>query len=96
MTKDWRLERLEEQEFLHGIRLRHALYRQYSPCWDHDHCAGCWAKFSEHEDEREPTLSEGYTTCSDFEHGSEYWWVCPECFLLFKDVMRWSEVANSP
>jgi hypothetical protein len=95
VTKDWRLERLEGQEFLFGIRFRRIVYRQYRPGWDHDHCVGCWTQFAEHEDEHEPILREGYTTCSDFENGAEYWWACAECFGLFKGAMGWSEVANS-
>jgi hypothetical protein len=91
--KDWRLVQLEDKEYLYGIRLQHAAYRQYRPSWDHDHCVGCNDTFSEKE---ETSLHEGYTTCSDFEYGPEYWWVCPECFQLFKSAMKWSEVANTP
>ena len=96
MEKDWRLERLEEQEYLPGIRLQRMRYREYRPDWDHDHCVACWAKFTVSDFPEQPTLHEGYTTCSDFEQGAEYWWVCPGCFSLFREAMGWTEVASSP
>jgi len=53
--------------------------------WDHDHCAVCWANFSE-----APELNEGYTTGPDHKHGARYEWVCETCFNKLRDRMGWS------
>jgi DNA-directed RNA polymerase subunit RPC12/RpoP len=92
MTIDWRLERLLDQEYLHGVKFHRAPYRQYRPGWDHDHCAGCWAKFAEYDSDQEVIEHEGYTTGDDYVHGAEYWWVCLTCFSEFKEAMGWPEV----
>jgi hypothetical protein len=59
MTKDWRLEHLETQPYLRGAAFTRKPYRAYSATWEHDHCAGCWAKFMEPPAEE---LHEGYAT----------------------------------
>ena len=78
---------------MRGQRWQRKPYRQWSATWDHDHCAGCWAKFmvakNSHGDEE--ILHEGFAVGSDYLHGAEYEWVCPECFALFKDDMGWTE-----
>jgi len=96
MAEDWRLEHLRRQPLLKGVRLQRKAYRQYSPEWDHDHCAACWTKFAviEGDGGDGPILREGFTTCSDYKQGAEYEWICPECYFLFKDEMSWSEVRR--
>jgi hypothetical protein len=42
-------------------------------------------------DSAEPILREGFAPFSDYPRGSEYEWVCPECFGLFKEEMRWTD-----
>jgi hypothetical protein len=59
----------------------------HNPQWDHDHCAACWAKFS---DGIPDTLREGYTTGPDYKLGARYEWLCEECLLKLKDELRWS------
>jgi hypothetical protein len=95
VAEDWRLEQLKRHPLLRGKRFQRKPYRQRSAEWDHDHCAGCWAKFMAtgkgSGDGAEPILYEGFATCSDYPLGAEYEWVCPECFDLFKDDMGWIE-----
>ena len=93
MQIDWRLERLLDKEYLQGIALQFRKHRPFRPGWEHDHCEGCLATFAEIGLRAEPTLQEGYTTCADFAHGEEYWWVCSECFDAFKAPMEW-QVSN--
>ncbi len=88
MEEDWRLKHLKTQLYLRGVHFQRKQYRAYRPGWDHDHCIACWAKF----EATEPTPRDGYTTCPDYQHGAEYDWVCPECFVLFKDEMGWTEI----
>ena len=91
MTGDPRLEHLETQPFLRGVKFHHMTYRAYRPGWDHDHCVGCWAKFAEHGSDLEPIEREGYTTGADYQHGPQYEWVCPKCFADFRETMGWTE-----
>ena len=69
--------------------------KAYRPDWDHDHCAGCWAKFAEHSSDAEPIEREGYATTADYGKGADYVWICVPCFLLFRSQMGWIEVASS-
>jgi hypothetical protein len=89
---DWRLQHLQTQPYLRGVRFHKATYRASGPGWDHDHCAGCWAKFAERGSDREPIEREGYTTGDDYIHGAEYEWVCSSCFSEFRDAMGWEEL----
>ena len=77
---DWRLlnaERLSGQEF------RWKTYTTRRPDWDHEHCAGCWAKFAEFEGPS--VLHEGYAVTERYEKGADYEWVCHSCFDALKD-----------
>ena len=94
MEGDWRLEHLRTQPFLRGACFQRTLYKTNHPDWDHDHCAGCWAKFAENASEPELIEQEGYATTSNYEKGAGYDWVCVTCFALFKDEMGWIEVRN--
>jgi hypothetical protein len=81
-----------EQKYLRNVRFQRKPYRLYREGWDHDHCAGCGAKFALEDDPSEPVYREGYATCADYVHGAEYDWVCVNCFAEFKDAMGWVEV----
>lgn len=83
---DWRLENVDR---LKGLALRRQKYTRWSDDWDHDHCAGCWAKFM--ESGGPDTLQEGYATCEDYRFGARYEWICPKCFSDLKTEMEWSE-----
>ena len=83
-SESWRLKFAGP---LKGVRFQFRRYTRWSETWDHDHCAGCWAKFMESQPN---TLHEGYTTCEDYEHGACYTWVCSECFELLKDELGWT------
>ena len=64
---DWRAQTAGPEYY--GAELRWSEWRRPRPVWDHDHCAFCWATFSEHT---EDALRHGYRTGrSD--------WVCPAC-----------------
>ena len=77
---DWRL--MGQERYLAGAQLSLRRYKAYREGWEHDHCAFCWAKFSEAEDD----LNEGYAT------PDEYHWVCTRCYLDFKDKFEWTLV----
>ena len=66
-------------------------YQPHREGWDHDHCAGCWAKFAAHGSDLEPIQKEGYTTTTDYQRGPQYEWVCLTCFQDFKEAMGWIE-----
>lgn len=72
---------------LRGYRLQFRRYVQPSESWDHDHCAGCWAKLAEYD--WEDIQHEGYTTCEDYPKGACYDWVCCACFEDLKGDMGW-------
>ncbi len=92
MAKDWRVENFESSG-LRGAMLVRKPYQQWSATWDHDHCAGCWAKLMEPGHEGEDIQHEGYATTAEFVRGAEYEWVCIECFELFHDEMQWVDVT---
>lgn len=92
---DWRLENLQEQSYLRGVRFQRGRWRLRQADWDHDHCVGCHGRFAEFDRLDEPIFHDGFTTCADYQHGAEYDWVCPECFALFKDEMGWIEADES-
>ncbi|MGK9165810.1 hypothetical protein KXR53_05905 [Inquilinus limosus] len=82
--------RADFAKHLKGARLQYRRYERWSETWDHDHCAGCWAKFMEAGG---PDIQdEGYTTCDDYEEGAGYEWVCRECFDILKEHMQWTVV----
>ena len=74
MQNDWRL--LNQQEYLMNAKLKKMQYTKPSEKWDHDHCAFCWDKFSENDED----LQQGYCT------PDQKYWVCEECFNDFKEM----------
>lgn len=77
--QDWRL--CGQERYLKGKTLVKRRYRAPRPSWDHDHCEFCWATFMEQA--WPGTLQEGYTT------EDEYYWVCPQCFVDFREKFQW-------
>ena len=76
---DWRLQ--GQENYLTGLTFELKKYKKYSPNWDHDHCEFCWKEFS--EEKSEDVLNEGYAT------EDNYRWICPACFLDFKEMFDW-------
>jgi hypothetical protein len=87
-TPDQKQWRIENAQPLRGARLQFRRYARPSETWDHEHCAGCWAKFAEFD--AQDIQHEGYTTCEDYKYGAGYEWVCRECFDDLKDDMHWT------
>jgi hypothetical protein len=84
---DWRLT--NQEKYLKGAGLAWARYRAPSETWAHDHCAFCWAKFMEPGAGVADTLSEGYTTTVEHEHGARCHWICGTCFDDFAARFEW-------
>lgn len=80
--------RIDNARHLEGLRLQFRRYTRWNESWNHDHCAGCGAKFAEFEGPG--ILHEGYATCDDYPRGACYEWVCQTCFDDLKDDMNWS------
>ena len=99
VSDDWRAEPLLDKEYLVGVAFQWKRYRTYREGWDHDHCVACLATFAEHavpDHDEDPILHEGYTTLPAFEHGSDYWWVCRDCWGTFQSAMNWRSVDDPP
>jgi len=46
-----------------GFVFRWQQWKALSPTWDHDHCAGCWARFAERPEEWNDSVhTEGWVT----------------------------------
>ena len=74
---DWRID---NAKWTRGALLRFQKYTPPKPDWDHDHCAGCWAKFTQ---SGAPNIqTEGYVT-------EDNRWICAECFRDLHEVMGW-------
>jgi hypothetical protein len=84
--------RIDNAGHLKGLRLQRRRYTRWGDNWDHDHCAACWAKFSEIEGSE--SQHEGYATRDDYPKRAGYEWVCLTCFEDLKDDMRWSAVSQ--
>lgn len=76
---DWRVD---NAKLTRGATLHFAKYVPPREDWDHDHCAGCWAKFV--DTGASNTLADGYVT-DDHKH-----WICPECFRDLAHEMEWT------
>ncbi len=78
---------MQQASALRNVVLVKKTYSHYSPDWDHDHCAACWAKFAEWGGPN--ILHEGYATTDKYELGEDYDWVCPNCFDELHVEMGW-------
>ena len=83
---DWRLVFAKRLE---GASFCWKKWYPWSDTWDHDHCAGCGAKFCVGDG----CLTEGYAVTSDYELGEDYEWVCSSCFEALKDNLGWKAVS---
>lgn len=77
---DWRLT--NQEEYLKNAKLNFSRYKVLSPHWDHDHCAFCWEKFGENDE----NLKQGYCT------PDKTYWICEECFNDFKDMFNFQVI----
>ena len=77
---DWRLT--NQEEYLKNVKLNFSRYKVLSPHWDHDHCAFCWEKFGENDE----NLKQGYCT------PDKTYWICEECFNDFKDMFNFQVI----
>ncbi len=75
---DWRLQ--GQHRYLTGVELLWQTYTEYRTGWEHDHCAFCWAEFSE---KLPDSLRSGFAT------SDRYHWVCETCFEDFHDLFQW-------
>lgn len=89
--KQWRIDNASH---LIGMRLQFRHFTKWSENWDHDHCAACWAKFSDVNGAE--IYHEGYATCEDYPKAALYEWVCRTCFDDLKDDMQWSTTDARP
>ena len=102
-AEKWHEYKLSELKRLEGLVFTLRAYQALTEEWDHDHCVGCGAKFSEVD--RLDAQREGYmTSVPDTEPaetllpgvscireptpgGFALRWVCRECFAEFRDVL---------
>ena len=95
MSEDWRADVLATLPYLRAQSFVRKNYTQYSPEWDHDHCAVCTIRFAEFDVEGEEVLHEGYAITADYDKGADYEWICPECFDASKNRMDWKDVTKA-
>ena len=74
---DWRLD--GQEEYLSKKKLVKIHFRAYED-YDHDHCAFCWDKFSELDED----LHIGYSTLDG------KYIICETCYNDFKDLFEWT------
>jgi hypothetical protein len=86
---DWRLDFAKRH--LQGASCRWKKWYPASETWDHDHCAGCWAKFCLHDNCE--SHQEGYAVTAGYKWGEDYEWVCASCFDALKDNLGWTVVG---
>lgn len=77
---DWRLTC--QEEYLKNCNVELKEYKSKIDS-DHRHCAFCWAKFSDNDND----LHSGYY--SETGH-----WICPACFNDFKDMFGWEIIDD--
>jgi hypothetical protein len=68
-------------------------YNRWSETRDHDHCAACWAKFT--ETACPDTFQHEYATGDDHPNGARYDWVCRTCFDDLKSALKWTSPDTS-
>ena len=92
MGDDWRLT--GQDKYLIGATLVWKQYREWSPEWEHDHCAFCWAKFVR-RDEVAGALHAGYAVQGRGPSGQDdYHWVCADCARDFTSRFNWTLVGG--
>jgi hypothetical protein len=89
---DWRLQ--GQERYLSGVRLIWKDYREWSPDWEHDHCAFCRAKFMNRDDVPD-VLQAGYAAQGAGPNGEDdYHWVCAVCAREFTERFGWTVVGG--
>ncbi len=87
ITSDWRLT--NQENYLKNKELTFQRWEKLKGSTsDHDHCAFCFAKFTDRDDIKD-SLQEGYCT------KDRYHWICEKCFGDFKDRFNW-QINNEP
>jgi len=82
IQNDWRYQ---GAALLKGQSFVWKPYGAYREGWDHDHCAGCMATFSNAPGV--DSLHEGWAVTSDYPKGADYEWLCADCFELLKESL---------
>lgn len=77
-SDDWRLS--NQVEYLRNAVAEWRTYVRPSPDWTHDHCAFCWATFS--DDGHADALRQGFVT-ADGRH-----WICDRCLQDFRQALN--------
>ena len=82
-----------QERYLMGATLVWKPYREWSPTWQHDHCAFCTTKFMDRDDVP-GALREGYAVQAAGPQGEDdYHWVCATCAHDFRDRFEWRLVG---
>lgn len=79
----------EMAEYQRGVRWEWKWWTEREPGWNHDHCIGCWATFTDVDGP--DFLRAGYTTREGHRNGPGYWWLCESCFNEHKTRLGWSD-----
>ena len=108
-AEEWTEYKLTQLEPLKGLTFHLRRYEAPTADWDHDHCYGCWAKFSEFDGS--DVQHEGYFTTVPAQPspqpeitgltcikeptpgGLALRWVCLECFEEFREVLSFTVEA---
>ncbi len=80
---DWRLQ--GQESYLKKSKFVYRQYQRPRLDWDHDHCEFCGIKILEERKLKDSknVICEAYVNEDDR-------WICPECFLDFKDQFEWN------
>lgn len=78
----------EMAEYQRGVCWEWKWWTQREGHWNHDHCIGCWATFTEVDGP--DFLRAGYTTREEHPNGADYWWLCEPCYEEHKSRLGWT------
>ena len=102
-AEEWTEYKFTQLGRLRSLTFRLRRYEAPTPDWDHDHCYGCLAKFSEFDGD--DIQHEGYFTTVPAQESSHadvagltcvgeptpgglaFRWVCRECFEEFREAL---------
>lgn len=94
---DWR-RMGQEASLPPGTRLVRRPYHPPRPSWEHDHCSFCFVTFMAPEEATQAAdkevRTEGYATTSESKPGTDYEWVCLDCFADFAEEFGWVTVKS--
>jgi hypothetical protein len=88
--------RLEQCEHLRGKTFIRKVWHRpsYNPDWDHDHCAGCWARIWDHPQDEVGSFGEGYAVVGVPGRPDDYDWLCPPCFGDLRHTLQFKELET--